>query len=317
MVPASFTKSQRDARFAYTAVLRNLPSNLDAMDLHNIYSDTNAAAIGLPRNLKSYNNKPWAYFSYRSEDAMNAAMEMSFHLKRGPLVWCSLDEVKTLCPRCSSPTHSAKNCDAFSSARGRSVIPKSLVDNYEKFKPAGFRQLVRDSGQKKPRTSSRSKSRSKSRSRSRRRNNKNNKNNNKNNNSNVNSSPVPDGSTSSPSSPNAPPDVAAGSSSTSQHKKVSYADSLNTNKEKGKGKVADGLPKPGLPVPTPAPTNVDQQTLKSLSALINTAAQQLFDLKREFSSLKARCDSFDSVSPSWNLLQQSVPRATITTIILL
>src|ERR1051325_3289939 len=174
VVPASFSKTQRDARFAHTAVLRNLPANLDAMDLHNIYSDANAAAIGLPRNLKSYNNKPWAYFSFRSEEAMNAAMEMTFHLRNRTLVWCPLDEVKNLCSRCSSPAHSAKNCDSFNNSRGRSIIPKSLVDTYEKFKPAGFKLLVRESGPKRSRSSSRSRSRSKSRSRSRRRRNKNN-----------------------------------------------------------------------------------------------------------------------------------------------
>ena len=224
---------------------------------------------------------------------MNAAIEMSFHLKRGALVWCSLDEIKTLCPRCSSPTHSAKNCDAFSSTRGRFVIPKSLVDNYEKFKPAGFRQLVWNLGQKRQRSSSRLKFCSKSRSRSRRRNRNKSRNNNNNINAN-NSLPVPEGSASTTSPSNASSDAANGSSSTSQPKKVSYADSLN--QDKGKGKASDGRTnlKPVKPTPFPAPSSVDAQTLKSISSLIHTAASQLNDLKREFSSLKARCDSFDA-----------------------
>src|ERR1043165_218856 len=75
--PASMTNEERAARQQHTAILRNLPSNIHAIDLHSIYSEINAVSIGLPRYTKSYQTKPWAYIAFKSEEAMHAAMEIS------------------------------------------------------------------------------------------------------------------------------------------------------------------------------------------------------------------------------------------------
>ena len=80
-------------------------------------------------------------------------MEMSFQLKNHKLFWVLPEQVKNLCARCGSDQHLARDCDAFPS-RGRDPTPKSLLQNYERFKPEGF----------KPK---RQRSRSASRSRSR------------------------------------------------------------------------------------------------------------------------------------------------------
>src|SRR5947208_2293416 len=81
----------------------------------------NFTPMTLPRNCKSYNNKPWCYFFFKTQETLDAATEMKFTLRKRELQWCGPDDIKKLCPRCSSLTHSAKDCDAFkSNGRGRS-----------------------------------------------------------------------------------------------------------------------------------------------------------------------------------------------------
>ena len=144
------------------AVLRNLPYGIDATDLAPIYSEVSAAAIGLPRHPKSYKNKPWAYFCFKSQELKDAAMERPFTLRNKQLSWHSPDDVKSFCPRCSAHNHKAKDCDAFNTTRGRSPIKKSLRGTYERFKPAGI-----NLAESRSRSRSRSQSRSRSRSRPR------------------------------------------------------------------------------------------------------------------------------------------------------
>src|ERR1044071_2370490 len=52
--PATMTNEDRALRQQHTAILRNLPTNIHAIDLCAIYSEVNAVLIGLPRHAKSY-----------------------------------------------------------------------------------------------------------------------------------------------------------------------------------------------------------------------------------------------------------------------
>src|ERR1043165_4698767 len=168
VAPAYHSKQDHDSRFQFTAVLRNIPFGLDEMDLANILKDTCAAAMNLPRNSKTYNNKPWCYFFFKTQEALDAATEMKFSLRKRELEWCGPDDVKKLCPRCSSLAHAAKDCDAFNSrGRGRSNIPKSLLNNYERFKPAGYKSISSTNNNNRNRNRSNSRSHSRSRSNSR------------------------------------------------------------------------------------------------------------------------------------------------------
>src|SRR3984957_14997000 len=133
--PATHTRAQLDARQQFTAILRRLPANLDAMDLAKIYSNCNASSLGIPRAANSYKPKPWAYFSFRTEELKQAAMEMQFSLKGRDLVWDEPDNVRKFCARCGSDAHKAKDCD---NSRGRSRVPKSLERNLARFKPEGY-----------------------------------------------------------------------------------------------------------------------------------------------------------------------------------
>src|SRR4051812_20136673 len=79
--PATFNKSDQDTRMEFTAVLKNLPPNINAIDLAQIFSETAASSVGLPRYTGSYKSKPWAYFAFTSQDKRDAAMEITCSLR--------------------------------------------------------------------------------------------------------------------------------------------------------------------------------------------------------------------------------------------
>src|SRR5581483_754098 len=242
------------------------------MDLANIFKDTSAAAMNLPRNRKSYNNKPWCYFFFKTQEALDAATEMKFSLRKRELEWCGPDDIKKLCPRCSSLAHSAKDCDAFNSrGRGRSNIPKSLLNNYERFKPAGYKPSSSNyNNRNRNRSNSRSRSRSRSNSRAAR------PSNNNNNDSDKSSKP------SNPSRPNSKgrnvtyANAAAGSS-----RNQSLDDSIHTPKNKGKGKeIAHQTP--------PAPL------VEALLVMIKELSTQLSEARDDYEHLKADMAAHDA-----------------------
>src|SRR6202000_2369454 len=72
--PATFNKQDQDARMEFTAVLKNLPPNITAVDLSQIISEVSASSIGLPKYVGSYKSNPWAYFQFRTQQLKDAAM---------------------------------------------------------------------------------------------------------------------------------------------------------------------------------------------------------------------------------------------------
>src|SRR3954447_12192250 len=93
-------------------------------------SNFNVASIGI---LRTINNsiKPWIYINFRSEELMQAAIEISPTLNGRQLIWEQPDNVRNFCSRCSNPEHKAKDCDNIRS-RGRKPTPKALLDTYRK-----------------------------------------------------------------------------------------------------------------------------------------------------------------------------------------
>src|ERR1044072_2420132 len=164
------SNEERVARQQYTAILRNLPINIHAIDLHSIYSEVNVISIGLPRYTKSYQSKPWAYVAFKSEEAMHVAMEISCSFNNRNLIWTTPDLAKNLCIRCSSPDHKSKECNAQES-RGRKRIPRDKQALYNRFNIPNCsdnnRARNNNNNTKNNRERSRSASRSRSRSKSR------------------------------------------------------------------------------------------------------------------------------------------------------
>src|ERR1044071_5605031 len=138
-----------------------------------IYSEINAVSIGLPRYTKSYQTKPWAYIAFKSEEAMQAAMEISCSFNGRNLIWTTPDLAKNLCIRCSSPDHKSKECDAHES-RGRKRTPRDKQALYNRYNIPNRSNNSRsrnnnnnNNNNRNNRDRSRSASRSRSRSRSR------------------------------------------------------------------------------------------------------------------------------------------------------
>ncbi|HVH95688.1 MAG TPA: hypothetical protein VM682_01930, partial [Bacillus sp. (in: firmicutes)] len=163
--PATLTPEEKKERMLHVAVLKNLPPDIKAIDLGRIYSEINAASIGLPRYVGSYKSKPWAYFAFKSQELRDLAMEISLSLKGRKLSWILPNEVKDLCVRCASSEHKTQKCTAFED-RGRKPIPKAIQNNYDRFKPVGYKK-PKDQPQGDKTSNRQTKSSSKSRSRSR------------------------------------------------------------------------------------------------------------------------------------------------------
>src|SRR3954454_15331163 len=161
--PTTFTKMDQDARMEFTAVLKNLPPNLNAIDLAHIFSETSASSIGLPRYTGSYKSEPWAYFSYSTQEMRDNAMDLTCSLKGHHLKWILPSEVKDLCVRYASNEHKTKECTAFEN-RGRKDIPKNIQNNYARFKPVGYVKPLPPERKSRENSTSRSRSRSRSRS---------------------------------------------------------------------------------------------------------------------------------------------------------
>ena len=164
LYPACLTKAEHEGRNVFTAVLRNIPRNTHASDFIRIVSNSSAMAIGIPRTVNNY-TKPWAYLNFKTETAMQAAMEVAPILNGKQLVWDSPDNVRNFCPKCSSPGHRAKDCDTFRS-RGRNSTPKALIAQYKKFGIVTAATKHADQQRQQTRNRSSSKNRSRSRSRS-------------------------------------------------------------------------------------------------------------------------------------------------------
>ena len=62
---------------------------------------------------------------------MQAALESAPVLNGRQLIWAKPEDVKTFCPRCSSPAHRAQDCDDAAS-RGRKPTPKAILNTYKK-----------------------------------------------------------------------------------------------------------------------------------------------------------------------------------------
>src|SRR5439155_19608296 len=129
--PANLTKEEHELRHKFTAVLRNFPRNTQNTDYMRMFSNFHAASMGIPRTINN-SIKPWIYINFRSEELMQAAIEISPTLNGRQLIWEQPDNVRNFCPRCSNPEHKAKDCDDIRS-RGKKPTPKALLDVYQKY----------------------------------------------------------------------------------------------------------------------------------------------------------------------------------------
>jgi len=183
---------------------------------------------------------------------MQAALESAPVLNGRQLIWAKPEDVKTFCPRCSSPAHRAQDCDDAAS-RGRKPTPKAILNTYKKhgIVTAATKQATQE--EKRQRSQSRQRSTSRQRSQ-------------------------------------APPDISSSSSSSSStssppiNKSVSYADSVKNNnlnssihappsssRHKGKGKDIERGPEN---------TNSLALSQDTIKQLLNTVQQATTELNK-------------------------------------
>ncbi|PKY43626.1 hypothetical protein RhiirA4_457658, partial [Rhizophagus irregularis] len=117
--PASFSPDQRAERRAYVALLAGLPRGTIAVDLAEIADEISAKSINIPFSLNFYNPKPYAYYHFSSESAMENAMSISCALKKVGLTWHAPAEVTSLCHRCGHP-----NCNRLATPRRRAGLAR-------------------------------------------------------------------------------------------------------------------------------------------------------------------------------------------------
>src|SRR3954451_11796772 len=108
--PANLTKEEHELRHQFTAVLCNFPHNAQNTDYMRMFSNFNAASMGISRTVNN-SIKPWIYINFRSEELMQAALELIPTLNGRNLIWEYPNNVRNFCSRCSNSDHKAKDCD--------------------------------------------------------------------------------------------------------------------------------------------------------------------------------------------------------------
>ncbi|CAB4407472.1 unnamed protein product [Rhizophagus irregularis] len=98
--PARYSKTQRDARRQYVAVLAGIPKNIKEPDLTDIANQVSAKAINIPLSFTSYKPKPYVYMNFFSQETLDAAKELTVSFRNRGLTWHSSDQVKNLCHVC-------------------------------------------------------------------------------------------------------------------------------------------------------------------------------------------------------------------------
>ncbi|CAB4431761.1 unnamed protein product [Rhizophagus irregularis] len=151
--PAHYSKTQRDARRQYVAVLAGIPKNIKEADLTDIANQVSAKAINIPLSFTSYKPKPYVYMNFFLQETLDAAKELTVSFRNRGLTWHSPDQVKNLCHVCGRLGCSPSQC----SPRPAKKTSTQLDKLYSRFKAGPQRGRASESSQ---RSSARSRSRS-------------------------------------------------------------------------------------------------------------------------------------------------------------
>jgi hypothetical protein len=128
--PAHYSKTQRDARRQYVAVLAGIPKNIKEADLTDIANQVSAKAINIPLSFTSYKPKPYVYMNFFSQETLDAAKELTVSFRNRSLTWHSPDQVKNLCHVCGRLGCSPSQC----SPRPTNKTSTQLDKLYSRFK---------------------------------------------------------------------------------------------------------------------------------------------------------------------------------------
>ena len=133
--PLILPTEEWNKRSKFTLKLTGLPSGTTIVDLLDIFDATNAKTIVIPKGIRAYQPRPYAYIAFASEEDMNAALTTSFSLVNSDLIWCTLKH--KCCQICGSPSHDAKGCP-----KNKDKSNKKYTTIYNRYKPANYKKLL-------------------------------------------------------------------------------------------------------------------------------------------------------------------------------
>src|SRR6266496_2648168 len=135
VAPVKLPSAQWNLRSAYVLKLTGLPTGTTVVDLVDIISATRAKSCIIPKGLRSYMPRPFAFLAFECEKDYNQALETSFALDSSDLSWCTL---KTkLCSICRFPSHAAKTCP-----KNKDKVNRRFERIYNRYKPANYQKLL-------------------------------------------------------------------------------------------------------------------------------------------------------------------------------
>src|SRR5205085_12413360 len=89
----------------------------------------------IPKGIRVYQPRPYAYVYFASEEDLNNALSTSFSLVNSDLTWCTLKH--KCCQICGSPSHDAKGCP-----KNKDKSNKKYATIYNRYKPANYKKLL-------------------------------------------------------------------------------------------------------------------------------------------------------------------------------
>src|SRR2546423_15396551 len=130
LFPWSFLKITK-----YVLKLTGLPSGTTFIDLIDIINAVEAKSCVIPKGLKAYQPRPFAYIAFSSESKMLKALKTSYSLVNSDLTWVTTKQ--KLCEICGSPSHLAKVCP-----KNKTKSNKKYQTIYECYKPANYQKYL-------------------------------------------------------------------------------------------------------------------------------------------------------------------------------
>ena len=119
----------------YVLKLTGLPPGTTFIDLVDIVNAVDAKSYVIPKGLKAYQPRPFAYIAFSSESKMLKALKTSYSLVNSDLTWVTTKQ--KLCGICGSPSHLAKVCP-----KNKTKLNKKYQTIYERYKPANYQKYL-------------------------------------------------------------------------------------------------------------------------------------------------------------------------------
>src|SRR5256884_1548414 len=135
VAPLQLSNEDFQLRTKHTLKLTGLPHGTTVIDLIDIINATKAKAINIPRSVKSYQGRPYAFFNFESEAALRLALQTEYAIAKADLSWVTIQT--KVCGICGSPSHMAKTCP-----KNNRTTNKKYQELYYRYKPANYKKLV-------------------------------------------------------------------------------------------------------------------------------------------------------------------------------